>query len=352
MAHSRATLRLSLACDNRCIFCAQDGLHAPDLSHDDVVARLQSFRPRHDEVTFVGGEPTLWPGRADAVAAARAAGFGKIGVQTNGRQLPPLIDSLATAGLTDVHLSIHGADALVHDYTTGVEGSFASAFAAVAAARARGLTVAVTTVVHRSNFRVVGTMPWLLQARGVAAWLLSLPHAAGRAAGGFDRVVPRLGLAVPFALHALEAARKVGLPAWIGGAPLCLLGPYADRSLYTEERAYAPRCESCGARPQCPGLDATYLARFGGDELSIREAPTLLEKHVALARLFVGAGELAPPPAAVIPPPPAKVRAGLTVLGKVQPAVGEATAATPRRSGEALKEIFPDLFDKKPGGVA
>ena len=36
----------------------------------------------------------------------------------------------------------------------------------------------------------------------VAAWLLEWPRVAGRAAAGFDRVVPRLGMAMPFALHA------------------------------------------------------------------------------------------------------------------------------------------------------
>jgi hypothetical protein len=33
---------------------------------------------------------------------------------------------------------------------------------------------------------------------------------------------------------------------------------------------------------------------------------------------------------------------------KVRPAVAEATAGSPRRSGEALREIFPDLFDGGP----
>jgi hypothetical protein len=36
------------------------------------------------------------------------------------------------------------------------------------------------------------------------------------------------------------------------------------------------------------------------------------------------------------------------MAGKVKPAVAEATAGSPRRSGEALKELFPGLFEGEP----
>jgi hypothetical protein len=36
------------------------------------------------------------------------------------------------------------------------------------------------------------------------------------------------------------------------------------------------------------------------------------------------------------------------MLGKVKPALAEATSATERRTGDALKEIFPTLFEGAP----
>lgn len=292
---SRATLRLTLACDNRCAFCAQRGLETPA----DASAPADAFpalRATADELTFVGGEPTLDPGLAGLVAGARAAGFRRIGLQTNGRRLADgaCTAALAAAGLTDVHLSLHGADAPLHDYHAGVEGAFDKALLALGAARTQRLDAVVTTVVTRSNFRHLAPLPRLLKGAGVSAWSLAFPRAAGAAAAAFDRLMPRLALATPFVLHALDLALKAGLPAFVQGAPACLLGPFATRLLPEPPRAFGAACTGCAARAGCPGVDPAYLRRFGGDELRSRDAFAPVPGHEALRRMFVGTGELAP----------------------------------------------------------
>jgi hypothetical protein len=183
----------------------------------------------------------------------------------------------------------------------------------------------------------------------VAAWLLAVPRTAGGAADAFDRVVPRLGLAMPFALHALHTARTLALPAFVQGAPSCLLGPFAARALPDAPRAYHEVCDGCRARTACSGVDPRYLARFGGDELTPREASAFDPVEAALLRLFVGVGELAPLRSIAAPAPPAEVRRGLPLLGRVQPALREVSRGAPKQSGEALRELFPALFDKEPG---
>jgi hypothetical protein len=255
------------------------------------------------------------------------------------------VAELVRAGLTDVHLSLHGATHEVHDYHTGVPGSFVEATAALAAARAHGLTVVATTVLTRSNFRVLATIPALLSSKGAAAWTIAVPHARGRADASFDRVVPRLAIALPFALHALEAARALGLPAWISGAPSCLLGPLGSRALPSARRAYAECCQACPARSDCPGVDDSYLARFGAGEISPRAPVERKPANEELAQMFVGPGELAPMSEAqpVEVPAPRK----LPLLGKVQAARGEVSARSERRTGEALREILPELFEPK-----
>ena len=318
-------------------------------------ARLEEARREHDELTFTGGEPTLDEDLAAHIAAAKALGFRRIGLQTNGRLLARSghVESLARAGLTDVHFSIHGAEAAVHDYHTGAPGSFAEALAALSSVRAEGLAVAVTTVVTRSNFRVLATLPRLLASRGVAAWLLAVPRVAGRARAVFDRVVPRLGLAMPFALHALAVAETLGLPAWIQGAPACLLGPFAARALYDEARAYGGACDACEAKPSCPGADADYLARFGGDELTPCKPIAPADAHASLRAMFLGVGEMAAHAKAASKGESGGVttsskRVALPMLGKVKPALAEVSAGSERKTGEALREIFPALFDAAP----
>ncbi len=302
MRQRRATLRVLSSCDNACVFCAPDGLGAlAPRPVDDLRAALTALRADHDEVTFTGGEPTLHPDLAEVISAARSAGFTRVGLQTNGRRLrePGYAPALRAAGLTDVHLSLHGL-AAAHDYHTGVEGSFTESASGLVAARNAGLTVVVASVLTRSNARsLADLLPWLA-ARGVAAWTVVVPVTAGRLVGAFDRVFPRLAMALPPALRALALTERQSLPAWIDGAPLCLLGPYAARSLPgSPSRSYAAACEGCPARSWCPGLDAAYLARFGGDEVSPARAPKgdpprWSEREAALTRTFVGPGALGP----------------------------------------------------------
>ena len=346
---TRATLSLIRACNNACVFCAQDGL--PPLPRTDVRAQLAQLRAAGaTELTFLGGEPTLREDLAELIQAARALGFSRVGLQTNGRLLSsePFTAALAAAGLTDVHLSLLGGEAEVHDYHTGVEDSFRALIAGIGVARARGLQVVATTVVTRSNYRVLNAIPALLVSRGVVAWQVSAPLVAGRAVAAMDRVVPRLALAVPYALHALDAARKQGLTIFAGGMPSCLLGPFASRALPGAPRAYAAPCEGCPQRDRCPGVDPTYLARFGADELSPPARPLDPAPLDALARLFTGPGEVFVPEQIAVPAPPAKVREQLADLGKGTPATAEVSSRD-RKSGDALRGLFPKLFEPKDG---
>lgn len=193
------------------------------------------------------------------------------------------------------HVWLHASSRAGHEFHAG-GGSFA---AVVAAIEAR--PVAVSTLLTRSNARVLIEMPGWLRARGVLAWRIVVPRIArvmGRAPGGvqvagvgaLDGLVPRLSVALPHALQAMRQARGVGLSAGIEGAALCLLGPFAGVSL-GGEGAYAAACDGCAARGRCPGVDAGYLRRFGGDELSPRGLRAA-EGVAPAAGLFVGTGVL------------------------------------------------------------
>ncbi len=352
---SRGIVTLTLECPNACIFCAQRGLAPrPERSLEDVRAALRALRSEQQSVVLAGGEPGLLEALEEHVRAAREEGFLRVGVQTNGAGLVDVerLRGLANAGLTDVHLSVHGAVAAVHDHHTGAPLSFERALAALAAARAAGLSVAVSTVLTRSNFRVLDGLATLLVARGASAWCVSVPVVAGRAHESFDRVVPRLGLALPFALRALVAARARGLAAFISGAPLCLLGPHGGMSVVgAESRAYGAPCVECPARAACPGVDATYLERFDGDELAPRGtlvSPLADESARRQAAMFVGAGERAPLQVRVAASSPAKARRALPTLGRGQPAAAEVGRGE-RRTGEAMRALFPTLFaDREP----
>ena len=338
----RATVRILSACDNACVFCGQDPAElAP--TRDEISRALRLAFDRAREVTLTGGEPSLHPELIAIVEEARALGFSRVGIQTNARR-PEQLRALARAGLTDLHLSIHGGVAAAHDYHTGVEGSFALALATLSEARAAGLPAVVTTVLTRSNARGLTELAGVLSARGASAWCIAVPRVRGRAAELFDRVVPRLGIAMPFALHAVQAAIALRLPALVRGAPSCLLGPFAKHAMLDEPRAYGEACVGCAARPACPGVEPAYLARFAGDELS--NAPLVARAPGApeLARMFVGEGDLAPAPPLRTDGKSAPSRVALPMLGKVQPARAEVPRGVEKKTGAALREIFKELF--------
>ncbi|HEX8795550.1 MAG TPA: radical SAM protein [Polyangiaceae bacterium] len=344
---AREVVALGRACDNACVFCAQEGLAR------ESVTDLALPEPGAAGVTFAGGEPGIDERLEELVAKARAAGHARIGVQTNGRALsaPGRIEALARAGLTDVHLSLHGSDARVHDWHTGAPGSFDAALKTLAAARAAGLRAVVVTVLTRSNFRVLAPLPRMLASRGVAGWCIDVPRWRGRAQTHADRVVPRLALALPFALHAIDAAEALGLTSFVRGAPACLLGPFASRALpESEPRAFADVCTSCPSRGACAGVDAQYVARFGAGELAPRPPFARETRAPELATLFVGAGEMAPLREDLpVHPPPERARVSLPVMGRPAPAHAEVPASAPKQTGEALKAILPDLFAGKRG---
>ena len=124
---------------------------------------------------------------------------------------------------------------------------------------------------------------------------------------------------MPRVLHAVELARRVGLPAFLEGAPLCLTGPYASRVIVGDgARAFAPSCDGCEARARCPGFDPRYLARFHGDEAAPWSVRDRVYIHVSpreesLRGLFTGIGELAIE-STEVPSSEAKRSPSLTVL--------------------------------------
>lgn len=297
----RAALALDYSCDNACVFCAQAGI---EVEPDDPRQALIELRKDHDEISFVGGEPALDARLLELVGLARDLAFSAIGLQTNAGRLasdPSLFDQLVATGLSDLHLSIHGLSPAAHDYHTGRPGSLAACLKLLDRAQRAGLTIVASTVVTRSNFRELPKLPPALKRRGVAGWLIESVRPFGRAADGFARVVPRFGMALPWALHGLEQARRHDLSSWIRGAPLCALGPFAGSALAGSDRSTRARevvgepCSNCASLARCGGVDSAYVEVFGSKELSAREARPLAEfdeGRARLIRMFVGIGPL------------------------------------------------------------
>lgn len=227
--------------------------------------------PRGD-VTFAGGEPTLDPSLTDRVRDAVARGATSVLVQTNGRRLAyaSYLEELVDAGVTHLDISLHGPTPVVHDYHTGVPGSFVQTAKGIHGAARTRLVVGVTTVVTRSNFRHLPAMADLLRRLGARSWHISAARPIGAAAADISAVVPRLGMLHEPLAVAIARSSAGGLPVATTGIPACIaVGSVRTRLDRVPPAGPRPEpCTTCLAAGECAGAGEEYPAHFAEADLT------------------------------------------------------------------------------------
>jgi MoaA/NifB/PqqE/SkfB family radical SAM enzyme len=142
-------------CNLRCEHCfvgnnlTHQGGHFPD---DSLHALLRTCTPRWgtQEVTFLGGEPTLHPGLPEALSYSHRLGL-RTRVITNGQAaFGRFVDTFDDAQKPSVGFSIDGSSAAVHDAIRG-PGSFARVITNVRLATSRGYQCHAILSVSRKN---------------------------------------------------------------------------------------------------------------------------------------------------------------------------------------------------------
>ncbi|MBI5210517.1 MAG: radical SAM protein [Elusimicrobia bacterium] len=158
---TRLWLRLSYACNNRCLFCLDGDQNDPGrfVPFQELVRSLAAGRRSGmRRVVLSGGEPTLHPRFVDVVRRAAKLGYTHPQVITNGRRFcyPRFLRACVGAGLAEATFSMHGHTAALHDRLVGVPGAFVQSVAGLVAALATpGLIVSVDVVLNRLNAGVI-----------------------------------------------------------------------------------------------------------------------------------------------------------------------------------------------------
>jgi len=103
------------------------------------------------QVTYSGGEPTVYPRIREAVKTAKDYGF-VVHMNTNGYVLTKeFATELKNLGLSQIETNIDSMNPKKHDYVRGREGSFKRAVKAMKNAREAGITVTSQTVLTKEN---------------------------------------------------------------------------------------------------------------------------------------------------------------------------------------------------------
>ena len=111
-------LYVTQKCNIRCVTCyALDQLErSDDLELADVLQMLRALRADGAwKLSFLGGEPTVYPGLGDVVVAAREIGFRFVRINTNGMFNASLLHRASMRGVDVWCFSIDGATAAVND---------------------------------------------------------------------------------------------------------------------------------------------------------------------------------------------------------------------------------------------
>ena len=276
----RRWVRLTRACNNRCMFCLDSGAQSGRLVPGSEVRRriLEGRGDGADRLILSGGEPTIHPEFLDFVAYGVQVGYAWIQTVSNGRMFGygGFARKAADAGLREVTFSIHGHTPELHDRLAGVDGAFVQAVAGLRRAQELGLVVSVDVVLNRLNLPHLREILEFFMGLGVAEFDLLHLIPFGR---GFDEFKDELFPDDDMLLHeldrALEAADVPGVFVWTNRLPIQYLEGrehlFQDpHKLYDEvlgEREAFKALFRDGVEPECrgPRCPHCFLRTFCGE---------------------------------------------------------------------------------------
>jgi MoaA/NifB/PqqE/SkfB family radical SAM enzyme len=318
----RVHISLGAVCNNNCVFCMEEDrdqryINNSAMTADRVRWILESHRGA-EEVCFTSGEPTTNESLPEYVGWAKALGFKRISVMTNGRRLGymPYAAKLLKAGMNRFYVSIHGHTEKLHEGLTRTPESFAQSVAGldvIAKVKRLGVELHTSTVITKRNVAHFLDVYRFLRGHGVDQVVFNVMQANGRADTHFDQIFPRYtDIASEFRgfLAATAAAGEPKPMAFLVDIPLCTTEGIADfhrgyveryrhfdlaetaglesakkaereqkgrgkglvlvtrQDLDESERGKRPECATCRYDAACEGVWKNYTKRYGWDEMS------------------------------------------------------------------------------------
>lgn len=280
-------LRIVHQCNQRCGFCWVD-FAKPAMDLPQIAAQLKAsvFRGKAARTTFTGGEPTLHPELAAAIALARDLHAPSISLQTNAARIDlALAKTLQQAGLTDALVSLHADNAADSDRLTAAPGTWARTVMGIAALCAAGVQVKINHVLTRQNGEKFPSFVRFVAAHLAHPNLKVTVAVAGHIDGGpIDKTtLPKHTTLGPHVAQGLRLARELGVPMVglthpCGLIPCTLpdphaalrgheLGKPADGERNRDGSYKLAACATCAFDKHCFGLRNEYVAMFGWEEI-------------------------------------------------------------------------------------
>lgn len=275
----KLVMNVTYVCNNHCTFCAVGTRTQIDGHPTRQRELLQKYRRQGvTMVDFDGGEPTLNPQLVPLIRHARAIGYERVNVTTNGRlcAYPKVATGLVRSGLTTLLFSIHGADPRTHAQQVGVAEAFEQSVAGIRnclAARPEGVELGMNITLTKGNHRQlpeVAQLAWDLGLR----WLnIQFLTPFGRAT---RMVAPDTEVAAKITMGVIDTWRD-RMKLQVINLPFCFMPGYEAHTAgdlgklerhmafvnndqvnlaayLAERRVRKPVCESCPHACFCGGF--------------------------------------------------------------------------------------------------
>ncbi len=258
---------------------------------------LRGRRGGARHVWLSGGEPTIRKDFLATLRAARAVGYERIKVQSNGMMFgySEFTRRALDAGMNEVNLLLKSLDPKIHDGLNRTPGSFAALdrglcqLEAAKAAGSRLLLEGDILVTSRNSGELVELVEHYA-ARGLThfnLWLFSLVDQGDR---DLRRLVPRISDLRPTMEAAFDRALALGCTLVSLNTPACMITPSRWQALFDasgmdlmvvnpggrsfmlqdssiEHGVFVESCGTCSVRAVCHGMRQDYLDVHGAAEL-------------------------------------------------------------------------------------
>jgi len=274
-------IRLGLACNEKCLFCNLPP-ECGEISGESYAKARILEAPKGCCVSISGGEPTLYPFLPEIISMAKQRGI-STELQTNAVLLsdPEKTKMLKKAGLDFAFVSLHSHIALVHDFLTGLKGSWEKGISGIHNLLSAGIFVSVNAVITSANYNKIDDFAVFLRKRlGVRQLSLSVAQPRQRMLKNKALLPDYSVLDIPVR-EAISAAREEGLRLInpICGLPMCVGGWENCLELCTEYaqgcsgepfcngKIHTPKCENCMAKKYCGGVWQEYYELRGDSAL-------------------------------------------------------------------------------------
>ncbi|MDQ7781828.1 MAG: radical SAM protein [Desulfomonilaceae bacterium] len=297
-----------LCCNNDCIFCYESYHEKNPRGHAtpaEIVEKTLKLvnETGWDRVVISGGEPTLYSGLREVVRQLKDHGL-FVTLFTNGRVLheKAKTEQLVVAGVDAFHIPVHSDSERIHDAITRSEGSFRETITGISnlkeARSYASFTLSFVHVLNRLNYLGLSQFARFISEFRPDYILLSYCVVNLDSPKDHLKILASYHEAACAIDDAYEIFEDKGQRVFVENIPPCVLrGKEAlcmdffkfnfldirgfkavstadgktfvplKQSIKSDQRAYAPACESCCIKQYCGGLHRASLEFQGSKHI-------------------------------------------------------------------------------------